>query len=196
MADHSYYTDDDLLCLLANGDKHAFDEIYRRYWKRLVDEAFIRLKDVLLCEEVVQEVFCSLWQRRSLVNIANLQAWLRVSVKNQIFLLYKREKRLAAFEEPLLQMTGCIEQPDSIFFGKELAGIIKTWLDLQPERRREIFRLRYVDDYTAKEIAEMLSLSVSTVHNTLQVAVVGLKSTLGKLALIWLLGGQFAFLKY
>ncbi len=172
-------TDRELLDMLKNGDDGAFNAIFKRHWKTLYSEAYKRLKNPMQSEEIVQDVFASLWLKRTENKIENLLPWLRTAVKYQVFMLYKETRQLPVFEEPLEYMAVATQQADSKFYAKELLACIDVWLETQPEKRREIFRLRYIEDYSTKEISEMLNISQKTVQNTLATALLSLKQSLG-----------------
>lgn len=172
-------SDQELVSMLKSADELAFNTIFKRYWKILYNEAFKRLRNEAQSEELVQDVFADLWAKRHEQQITILPAYLRSMLKYQVFKLYKKNKQLPHFEEPLEYMAVATLQADSQFFAKELRGCIDTWLQMQPEKRGEIFRLRYIEDYSTKEISERLNISQKTVQNTLATALISLKECLG-----------------
>jgi RNA polymerase sigma-70 factor (ECF subfamily) len=172
-------SDLELLSMLRDSNEYAFNIIFKRYWKSLFDEAHKRLRNVMQSEEVIHDVFADLWAKRSGQHIENLLPYLKTAVKYQVFMLYKKEKKLPFFEEPLENMAIASLQADSMLFAKELRACIDTWLEMQPEKRREIFRLRYIDDFSTREISEKLNISQKTVQNTLATALFSLKESLG-----------------
>jgi RNA polymerase sigma factor (sigma-70 family) len=184
MTSFQTFSDQELIALLNEGRQQAFDEIYNRYWKKLYNEAFKRLKNSIQSEEIVQDVFICIWNKREQLQIKDLFPYLVTSVRYQVYMLYKQERKLPFFEEPLESMASTAHQADSLFFAKELKSFIDTWMGMQPEKRREIFRLRYVEDFTPKEISDMLNISEKTVRNTLYTALSGLRGSLEKFMLI------------
>ena len=176
---YTHISDHDLLFMLRADDELAFNEIFRRHWKVLYSHAYRRLKNAAQSEEIAQEVFANLWIKRKKQQIECLLPYLLSVVKYQVFMLYKRVERLPHFEEPLEDMAVATMQADSMFFAHELQDCIDTWLGTQPEKRREIFRLRYIEEYSTKEISEKLSISQKTVQNTLATALSSLKQSLG-----------------
>lgn len=161
------HTDHELACLLQQGEEAAFDEIYRRYWKRLFNEAFKRTGELAIAEEIVQDIFIDLWTSRASREINQLFPYLLSAVRYQVFVHYKKSKSLPAFEEPLEHFIVSSEKTDSSFFLNDLMREIQNWLSLQPEKRREIFRLRYLEQFSTKEIAEELEITQKTVQNQL-----------------------------
>lgn len=176
---YSIHTDQELVALLKQGDLHAFDEIYKRYWKKAFNEAYKRLRNAEICEELIQDIFAGIWLKRELADIENLWAYVYTATRNQVFVEYKKGSRLPVFEEPLEHMAASYLQADSGFELQELKASINAWLAMQPEKRREIFKLRYMDELSTKEISELLGISQKTVQNQLITATAQLKAKLG-----------------
>jgi len=178
------HTDSELLLLLQQGDREAFDEIYRRYWKPLFRETIKRLKESTFAEEVVQDVFVDLWINRSSRSITQLYPYLLSAVRYQVFMLYKKHQKMPFFEEPLEHMSFSHDKADSQFFLNELLEGIQTWLTKQPEKRREIFRLRYLEQLSTREIAEQLDITQKTVQNQLINGQESLRAAVSKLLIL------------
>src|SRR5690606_39180832 len=81
MMNYENHTEEHLLTLLGRDDELAFTEIYNRYWKKLYAMAYERLKSKELAEDVVHEVFTSLWQRRHEAVIKSLNAYLAAATR-------------------------------------------------------------------------------------------------------------------
>ena len=181
-------TDKQLLYRLVHDeDERALDQIYKRYWRQLYNQAFKRLKHQELCEEIVQDVFVDLWVNRKKRNIEHLYPYLQTAIRYQVFMMYHKNKKLPYFEQPLEHIISIPPQADSAFFLSELTAAIESWLDLQPEKRREIFRLRYLEELTTKEIADQLCISQKTVQNQLNIAQGSLRAEVSKLLTMTLL---------
>lgn len=179
MATLSNFTDHELTDLVKQNDKVAFDEIYLRYWQRCYNDAYKKLRDAELCKEIVQELFIDLWTNRAERNINNLQNYLSTAIRYKVFNQYKKKINSPIFEEPLEYMAEAYLQADSLFNVKELKARIDEWLKMQPERRREIFKMRFMDELSTKEISEILKISQNTVQNHLNVATNSLKNSIG-----------------
>lgn len=167
MITYVHHTDSELLILLRDGTVEAFDEIYRRYWKSLFVEAHKRLGEIEYAEEVVQDVFINLWMHRTDRDIQQLYPYLLTAVRYQVFTLYKKLRKLPCFEEPLEHIGLSQDKADAPFFMNELLEGIQLWLAQQPEKRREIFRLRYIEQLSTREIADELNITQKTVQNQL-----------------------------
>ena len=183
---YSQHSDQDLTALLKDGVEAAFDEIYDRYWKKLYNEAYKRLQNTELSEEVVQDVFVDLWKNNEHRDIQNLYPYLLTAVRYQVFIVYKKLKSLPHFEEPLENMAISHEGADTFCLEKDLITAINQWLDTQPEKRRKIFHLRYMEGMQTKEIAEELNISQKTVQNQLNTSQGSLRSSILRLFLAFL----------
>lgn len=166
---------------MKSGDRSAFDAIYERYWRKLYAESFKRLKNIQQIEELVQDIFADLWLKRDIKEVLNLKSYLMMCTRYQVFAIYRKERNNPEFEEPLEHMAFYSIHADSLLNEKELKGCIAIWLALQPAKRGEIFRLKYMEDLTTREISELLNISQKTVQNQLVTAYASLRAFLNKL---------------
>jgi RNA polymerase sigma factor (sigma-70 family) len=157
--------DNELVTLLTQGDEAAFSEIYERYWLKLYNESYKRLKDEAFCADVIQDIFADLWLTRDTKKIECLAAYLFTAVRYRIFSLYKKEKHIGAFAEPVEFMVASASDPDSIFFEKEIRECIAIWLKMQPEKRKQVFSMKFGQDLSTREISKLLNVSQKTVQN-------------------------------
>lgn len=191
LAPYHNLSDAELVISFKEGDKIAFDEIYERYSKKLYNETFKRFKKTEVVEEVVQDVFTDLWQKRKTKKIDNLYPYLLMSIRYQLFSSYRKEQSGPEFEEPLDYMALAYLQADSLLNLKDLEGCIKIWMSTQPAKRAEIFRLKYIEDYSTKEISEMLGISMKTVQNQQLTSFNSLRDFLTKLMILVIIFPKF-----
>jgi len=177
-------SDLELVVRLKNGDEHALRLIYKKYWKILFNNCYRRLHDNELSEEVVQDIFADLWEKKATREIDNLEAYLLSAVKYAVFRQYKRKRFLPFFEEPLEHLVYDENSADTALFLKELQLFVEKWLEAQPEKKREIFRRRYIEEQTTQEISEGMSIAKKTVQNTLRILNIALRANIVKLLLL------------
>jgi RNA polymerase sigma-70 factor (ECF subfamily) len=120
------YQDSELVHLLLQDDKNAFDELYRRYLPILFNSAFKRLKSIDLSKDIIQEVFIDLWLRRGRVQIENIQAYLLTAVRFQVLKLISQEKHNTSFIEPFENMAVSSLNADGEIIDKELFHLFET----------------------------------------------------------------------
>ncbi|AYL94612.1 RNA polymerase sigma-70 factor [Mucilaginibacter celer] len=178
---HIAHTDEQLLQLMASDNRDAFTELYNRYWDKTFAVAYHRLDDELEAEEVVQEVFLSLWQRRRELKLNyTLATYLSVAVKyrviNHLDRQYRREQHLDelsfCFDETQDSTTQWLEE-------KELRERIEQGISQLPEKCRIVFLLSRDENKTYAEIAAELGISQKTVEAHMSKALSSLRQSLG-----------------
>lgn len=158
-------------------NNQAFGVIYDRYWLKLYNYALNVLEDKAVCEDIVQEVFVSLWQQSNSQKIDNISAYLFQSVKFQVFKHLRKGKIARRYLErvTLLQSHNDTEEQ---FIAKELESELSKVLSRLPERCRQIFVLSRFEHRSNREIALQLDLSVQTVKNQISKALASLREQL------------------
>ena len=84
LLDYKIFTDDILSRLLRTGDEMAFQEIYQRFWKKLYAVAYRKVGVKEIAEELIQDIFEKLWNKRESVIIENLDYYLFSAVKYSV----------------------------------------------------------------------------------------------------------------
>ena len=161
---------------LSQGDKKAFEVIYRKYWRPLLDTAWKRLKNRQNAEDLVQGVFISLWQKREQLQINNLEAYLRTAVRYKVLNHILRTKRTYEFFEPFYELFHEKDTPEAELIAKNIIELIQAYAATLPEKRREIFLLHIQSSLSTKEIAKTLGISPKTVQNQLGISLRGLRT--------------------
>ena len=178
---YSQCSDDRLLQLMVGGDQCAFSAIYRKYFQLLYNSAFKRLNSHTHCNDVLQNVFVDLWARKNDLEINNLTAFLLGAVRYQVYkVVYKEQRETTFFDSFDSLLTAPVS--DENILDKELKTLFNAWVMALPEKRRQIFRLRYETCLSTNEIAEKLSISQKTVQNQLNRASTELRSRLTELS--------------
>lgn len=188
------FTDQRLLSLLRERDDFsAFEEIYYRYWRKLLDTAFQRLKSKEAAEEVVQEVMVGLFlKRHELIITTSLEAWLKTALKYKVFNIYRSQQvHLAHLDEIIRQKQISPLRPDEEMILKEIREKIKSAALKLPDKCREVFLLSRFEHLSQQEIADKMGISVSTVKKHLTKAFTYLRSELRENQLDLLVIGLF-----
>ncbi|WP_244248521.1 RNA polymerase sigma factor [Flavobacterium foetidum] len=175
MSVYSKYADDILLNFLKEDDQLAYTEIFERYSRILVNHAYKILGNQDEANDVVQEVFLAVWNRRADLNITgSLSSYLYKAVKNRILNHIAHEKVVSRYADSISDF---IENDyvfaDSKLREKELESIIKREIELLPSKMREVFLLRKVEELSYDEIALQLNITDKTakqqVYNSLKI---------------------------
>lgn len=167
-----------LLQQLASGNKEAFNALYEKYWEVAYTDAYKRLKDTEQAKDIVQEIFTHIWLKRDTLQIDNFGGYLYVSVRNQVFKLVAKQKLVHPFFDILESMPATYLQADGNLQWKEFFSSYEALLNTLPPKRQIIFRLRFQEDLSTKDIAAQLGLTRKTVQNQLGKAVEQLRISL------------------
>lgn len=164
MDSYSSFTDQQLISLFKKGDRIAYSEIFERYSRLLLRHAFRLLNSNEEAQDVVQEVFVMLWEKReSLNDNLALSSYLYKSVRNRIFNLLSHQKVVLKYAKSFNQfVVEGYNITDDTVRENELAKIIEQEIDLLPERMREVFLLNKKHGLSYKEIGEQLDISPET----------------------------------
>lgn len=185
MSVYSKYADPILVNLLKEDDQLAYTEIFERYSRILVNHAFNMLGNQDEANDAVQEVFLSIWNKRyELALTGSLSSYLYKATKNRILNHIAHEKVVSRYADSI---SNFIENDyvfaDSNLREKELEAIIAKEIALLPEKMREVFLLRKVEELSYDEIALQLNITDKTakqqVYNSLKILREKLKSLLG-----------------
>ena len=164
--------DTDLLEMIRNNDLHAFDMLYKRYWRPLLHYAAQYLDDAATCEEIVQELFVHLHGRHTPVNIrSSVSSYLYTATRNRIMnhvrnrALYKKH-----ISRAVSSATGVHNNVEQFISLVELRKEIARSLGSMPAKYREVYVLHDEHHYTIKKIASVLNRPVDTVEKQLRKA--------------------------
>lgn len=171
-------TDTDLLLRLQQGEEPAFALLYKRYASLLMHYTAARLPREE-AEEIVQEVFVSLWLRRAEMHEGiDIRPYLFASVKYMIIRHLSREKVKQKYADHFRLFETVYEAlPEDERDEQQLRLRIQQGLDQLPERCREVVRLRLFENLSNTEIAARMNIGKATVENYV---VKGMKTLRGR----------------
>jgi len=147
------------------GNENGFDYIFKEYYPPLTYFAQSLLKNKESAEDVVEDCFIKLWERRDLLKTGiAIKAYLYSTVRNASIDILRREKRkticldraketIEREEKPIIHHIIEAESMNQIF----------TAIECLPSKCREVFKLFYLEGKSLKEIAEELSIATTTV---------------------------------
>jgi len=188
MALYTAYSDQELTSLLIQGDKQAYTQIYNRYIKLLYSFAIKRLDDETEVEDILHELFLSLWNRRQeLSQDIQLAPYLYNAVRYQLVNVFAKRKLasryLDSFNEFMLREFSS-EQTDHLIRHKELSALIEKEVSALPKKMQEVFLLSRRTGFSRKQIAAELGLSEETVKSHMHHALKLLKQKLGAMSVL------------
>lgn len=177
-------TDEQLLEYMSNGNRLAFDELYRRHWLSLYDNAYKRLENRQQAEDIVQEIFIRLWIRRQELAIKKVEAYLHTAVRYKVLTYFSRHKEASNFYEPFEATLTDTDTPEQHLIAKQSLELIYDYAETLSERKKQIFLLHIKNKLSSREIAEALGITQKSVQNQLGPALQGLRKSLIPLIIV------------
>jgi len=156
------------------GKQQDYNKAYNEYWYQLFGYANNILRSSQDAEDVTQEVFLDLWNRLNDLSIEHYKAYLFKAVKFQC----AKRLRSKPFTEVLLDKIEAVlnlDDTDDVEDIAENKALLIKKIDvladeLLPEKCLQIFKLRFKESLSYKEISTVLNISTSTVDNQINKA--------------------------
>ncbi len=185
--------DEDAWQKIKSGCRHSFNSLIKKYWYKLYVSAYSKVRSKEIAEDMVQEVFTQLWEKRDLIFInSTISGYLHVCIKNKCLnhirkLVY--EKRYWDYYKKFLpSIENTTEQ--WVAYG-EVKRAIETELHGLPHKTQEIFNLRHSHGKSPVEISRALNVSEKNVEYHLTKSIHFLKEKLKYLLFLRLLFMSF-----
>ena len=170
----------DLALRLRKDDISAFNSLYWEYHAAIYANALKLIRDSAIAEDIVQEVFVALWEKRSSIDPKqDIAGWLFVVSHHKTVDHLKRKLRVALAEKVLQAV---IDDPRIIeedLTEQQLGAIEKAVDQLSPQKRK-VFELCKMQRRTYEKAAEELQISKYTVKEYLSEAMISIKKHIGQ----------------
>lgn len=171
--------DRELYVKLKGGDEQAFQALFRKYYSAMCHFANQFLNDSEMAEEIVQDMFVKIWEKRAVLNIeTSVKHYFFRSVRNHCLNQIQHEKIKKQYASKVLEAASQEISADEYFLEVDLIKRIEQSIESLPPKRREIFRLSREQGMKYKEIAEKLDISVKTVEAQMGLALKYLREEL------------------
>jgi RNA polymerase sigma-70 factor (family 1) len=182
LAENISYTDKELLRKVSGGDEQAFRELYQRYDALLYPFLRKLARSERDAQEIIQETFIKIWlSRDKLYEIEQPRAWIFRAAANTSHNWLKRNLvAQKAEQEHLLSVAGNTDTIELQLGARDLQQLLHRIIAEMPEQRRRIYLMHRQEGMKVSEIAAELQISVSTVKNTLSIAVKNIREKLGE----------------
>lgn len=170
-----------LISRLMNSDRIAFKQLFDKYSVRIYYFTIRYLKNKEEAEEVTQDVFVRIWNKRfELKPELSFSSYLFTIAKNAtIDTLRKRQKEFMFKEELSPVINSCDPDSHKQIEYKELKNIVKISIAALPVKRKQIYLMSRDEGLTYKQIAEKLNISIKTVESHMRLALQQLRKSIG-----------------
>lgn len=147
-------------------DLDTFETLFRKYYQMLCAYAYSFVNDTDNAEEIVQELFYKLWEKRSEITInSSVKSYLYTAVHNRCLKYIEHKNVESRYRNYYLMHESEIDSEQHVSADvHDLQGIIDNTLDALPARCSRIFRMSRFEGLKYQEIAQLLSISIKTVE--------------------------------
>lgn len=168
-----------------------FDHLFRTQYKKMCRAAYTFLENFDAAEDVVQEVFSEMWEKKTLLKkLENPEDYLFIAIRNSCFTYLRDKKKIVPIEECREEMAS---DPDNNNIPEELMPLWNALEEL-PEQCKIIFKQVVLEDMTYQEVATCLGISLNTVKTHMKIAYRTLREKLDSkktLFFLWLFHRKF-----
>lgn len=161
----SSYSDEALLEAIRQDDEQAFAELIRRYWKTVHTMVYSKVRSLDVTEEIVQNLFISIWDKRSSLSIRNIPAYLYATTRNRVInylhaqLTYR--KHWEYYKQFITREENVTEQDVQV---NEIMEALESGINDLPAKSKKIFQLHQREGLSIAEIASSLNLSEKAIQ--------------------------------
>lgn len=140
-----------------------FKALFDQYYTPIKNFLYYKCGDVDQSEDITQDVFMKLWDKREEVELQTVKSYLYTIANNMLLNKFRHDKVVLNFVER--HQTRQEEQsPEFALEEKEFKTELENVISAMPEKQREVFLMNRIEEMTYKEIAERLELSVKAVE--------------------------------
>jgi RNA polymerase sigma-70 factor (ECF subfamily) len=171
------------------------EKIFHKHYSPLVNYCRIILRDEDLAQDVVQELFISLWQRNNFDDIKDLKTYLFKIAKNKCMDYFRRSKITDLYPE--IKESPSLSTSTQDINEEDIEPLFTYCLSFLKQNDREVFLLNRIDGFTYKEISEIQQKSIKTIESQIGRSLKILREVSSKIlsCIIWILiiAQQFKF---
>jgi len=153
---------------VAKGSEPAFERFFKTWFKSLYAYAFTMLQDEIMAEEMVQQVFYKIWEKKEQFAVhTSVKAFLYKAVYNECLNYLKHQKHKANHKDHVVYINRNQVSDENAAMRVELNELqshLQAALSELPEQCRTIFYMSRFDELKYREIAERMGLSIKTVE--------------------------------
>ena len=192
------FSREEIIKELKKGNREAFEQIFREYYKLLCLEAKGYIHADHLVEEIVCDVFTKIWLNREKLSIqTSLKKYLIRSVHNNCIDYYRHQKFQDKEEKNINSPTEGYtladlgENPLDYMITQEMENQILEAIESLPEQYKKTFKLSRFKDLTYGEIATEMGVSVNTVKTNIKNALAKLREILKDFLIVLIIFSLF-----
>ena len=166
---------------LKKGNQEAYSYLVDKYHHELCVYAGSLSRDIYLAEDIVQNVFLKLWEKRDKLNTKfSIKGFLYRSVYNEFIDQYRKKSNLAIVEEHYNNKLIAIASEETSNETANLIALVKKEIQNLPTKCKQMFLLSKQQGLTNVEIAQYLNITTKAVERQMSRAFSTIRKNLGK----------------
>lgn len=173
--------DDDTLIFekVKLGNEVAFETIFKKYYSRLCHYVFRYVTNMPDAEEIVQETFLNIWDKRLTLEInTSFKSYLYASAKNRALNALRNASRRKGHLSIISSQKNQNANATSDLAVNEINDQLFLALEQLPPKCKRIFQMSRMEGLKHKEIASKMGIKIKTVENQIGIALRYLKGNL------------------
>jgi len=177
-------TDDVLVTMYAKGNNQAFDILLDRYKNKLYSYIYFIVRNEELTEDIFQETFVkaivTIQQGRYTAD-GKFSAWLTRIAHNLVidFFRQERNENVISNDETETDLFNNVNLSDdnieTQLVNEQVLRDVKRLMDALPDNQREVVYMRFYQDLSFKEIAEITGVSINTALGRMRYALLNIR---------------------
>ena len=177
-------TDDMLVALYSKGNDRAFDELLSRYQGKIFNYIFFIVRNQELAEDIFQETFVKAivtMQQGRYTADGKFGAWITRIAHNLVIDSFRQERNENTIsndetEVDLLNDADlCDDNIEMQMVNDQTLLDVRRLVDALPDNQREVVYMRYYQDLSFKEIAEIVGVSINTALGRMRYALLNMR---------------------
>lgn len=193
---NSDFDENKILYDLSMGNEQAFTKLYNKYKNIVYSSALKITKSKTLSEEVVQDVFLILWQKKDeLKDISDFESYLFISGRNHIFNMIKKMAKEEDFKKKFGSSDFSSYATDSLLEDEQYTLLLNQILLKLPAQQQKIYQMARVEGLSHQKIAEILDISPLTVKKHMAQALKFIRIQLARHINIFVVSFSYFFIQ-
>lgn len=181
---YRHCSDEELWREFKNGDEQAYEFMFKKYYNLLLNYGLKINRNVEETRDCIQQLFAGLWESRQRLGTNNsIRSYLSASLRRMIvrrlndkFQFISIEDISPEFHVDISDESKLIRSQGEVEMVKLLAGLVRNL----PDRQKEALYLKYYDDYSFGEIAEIMGITTRGVYKLMYKALDHLTSQIAQ----------------
>lgn len=171
--------DPELALKIKKGDHEAFKKFFDKYSSFLLNFLMKRGTAKDAAKDLVQQAFVMIWEKRSQIDeTKSLRAYLFSIAYTRMLNLFRDHSKYKEEADPELNISVEQDEQSDSETDLKLNKAIEHAISSMPKKRQEVFRMCFIQEFTYKETAQVLEVSVKTVENHMGLALKYMRESL------------------